>query len=186
MIQRCQTHNGEHIRVTSVLPFGADIFGTEKEKDRWMKRGAAVHKATYYLDTVGLDWTSLSMPGYMNIEGYVRAWEKAKKEAGITIRESEYPIVNGRHGYCGTPDRIVKIGRKLGILDIKTGAPSPYTALQTAAYAEPLGLKYRWACHLRDDGNYRLEEYKGKSDFRIYLAYLTVARHQEKEGIDNE
>jgi hypothetical protein len=51
------------------------------------QRGTAVHAACHFLDEGDLNWATVSP----EIEPYVRAWERFKKETGVELLEIEKP-----------------------------------------------------------------------------------------------
>jgi hypothetical protein len=156
--------------------------------DPWLlERGTAVHLACEYLDTVGLDWSTLDP----QIEGYVRAWERCKAETGAQIAAVEQKIGGAHVGYVGTLDRIVMLGGAPELWDLKTGGPHASHGLQLAAYLHGIEPKVksdnvrRRTVHLKDDGTYALVEHSGKGDLKVFLAMLTAAYWRLENGIDS-
>lgn len=140
---------------------------------RW--RGSAVHAATQYLDEGCLDWDSVE-PGH---QGYVRAWERCKAETGMVIEGIEEMFWHQTPGgpYAGQRDRRIRIGQSRGVLDLKTGALYPQTALQTAAYTAPLDSPRayrRFAVRLKPDGTYTIKEYPVAEYMRDWNRFLVL------------
>lgn len=151
------------------------------------RRGTAVHAATHYLDEGDLDIESVDPA----IEGYVLAYERFKREARFRPDIIEVPAYQSRWLYAGTPDRIVLGGGEViprCVLDLKTGAPEPWHALQLAAYANLQPEPFRFArlsLYLRDDWSYRLHEWPRAeylSDLTVFLGALNVANWKGRHG----
>jgi hypothetical protein len=84
--------------------------------ERAEQRGTAVHAACHYLDDGDLNWATVSP----EIEPYVRAWERFKKETGVELLEIEKPRYHATLGFAGTPDSVVNLYPHKGIIDLKT------------------------------------------------------------------
>jgi hypothetical protein len=143
------------------------------------QRGKAVHAACHYLDDGDLNWATVSP----EIEPYVRAWERFKAETGVELLEIETPRYHATLGFAGTPDRIVKFGPNVGVLDLKTFNPSDVTGVQLSAYSvlrfgpQPsFNAPKRWGLWLRDDGKYSLTSYEDRGDEAVFLACLTICK----------
>ncbi len=137
-------------------------------------RGEAVHKAAELEDQSRLDWSRL----HPEVEPYVQAWVKFKKETGFIPELIEHRVYNHKHRFAGTLDRTGILFGEHGLLDVKATAKiSKVTALQTAAYAscfdEPLR---RFCIQLKRDGNYDLVEYKERGDFNKFITVLNYQR----------
>jgi hypothetical protein len=166
--------------VTSVLKLLGEYEGVPMSMLEYAsERGRAVHKATELLDQDDLDWGSLSD----ELIPYVAAWDKFKSESKVEILKAEWQIYHPVYGYAGMPDREVIIKKKRGVLDIKTSAQlMPSVGPQTAAYLNGgnVGrektelMKYRWACHLRNDGTYRLHPLIDTTDWPTFLSCLSI------------
>jgi hypothetical protein len=139
------------------------------------ERGTAVHQATEYLDQDRLDWESVDP----SLLGYLEAWERFKDDCEVTILEIETRVYS-ELGYAGTLDRIVELGARKVLIDIKSGAPTRAAKIQTAAYqfAHPDRdrIDYRAAVQLSADGKYKLHPYHGDLiwDFSVFSAALTL------------
>jgi hypothetical protein len=99
--------------------------------ERAEQRGTAVHAACHYLDDGDLNWATVSP----EIEPYVRAWERFKKETGVELLGIEKPLFHATLGFAGTPDRVVNLYPHKGIIDLKTYAPDAVTGIQLAGYS---------------------------------------------------
>ena len=148
------------------------------------QRGTAVHSACHYLDEGDLDWATVSP----EIEPYVRAWERFKKETGVELLGIEKPLFHATLGYAGTPDRVVILYPHKGIIDLKTYAPDAVTGIQLAGYSylefgpQPtLDAPKRWGLWLKDDGKYSLKTYEDRGDERIFLACLDLCKWKRSQ-----
>jgi len=148
-------------------------------------RGAAVHKALELMDNaLELDQSTIE-------EGwrpYLAAYQKFTKECCPIWRHVELRGYHKTLLYAGTIDRVgIVLGRD-SVLDVKTGALLPWTALQAAAYAEmlpaPIGARLaRWGLQLSNNGSYKLEEYKDRNDFSVFNAALTTYKWRLQNGL---
>jgi len=146
------------------------------------ERGTAVHKATELDDLEILDIDSLDA----DLHGYLEAWRKFRATHKFEPDRIEALLAHPKLRYAGQADRIGKITwnkrRQNVLLDIKTGQPAAGTALQTAAYLDAhkemtgAKTKLRMSVHLRENGEYRVVEYKDPSDLRCFRAMLTAYR----------
>lgn len=147
------------------------------------QRGIAVHAACHYLDDGDLNWATVSP----EIEPYIRAWERFKKETGVELLGIEKPIYHATLGFAGTPDRVVNLYPHKGIIDLKTFNPERVTGVQLAAYSylefgpQPaFDAPKRWGLWLKDDGKYSLNPYTDRGDEAVFLACLTVAKFKRR------
>ena len=146
------------------------------------QRGTAVHQACYFLDEGDLDWATVTP----EIEPYVRAWERFKKETGVELLEIETPRYDATLGFAGTPDRIVRFGPISGTIDLKTYKPTDVTGVQLSAYSLlRFGVKLdppkRWGLWLKADGAYSLTEFSDRGDETVFLACLTIAKWKRSQ-----
>lgn len=141
---------------------------TEKGRDR----GSAVHVATQYLDEEDLDWSTVGP----EIEPYVRAYELFKEETKFQPVLIETSVFNREHRYGGTLDRTGILDGEKVLIDIKTGAPSKWAALQTAGYEICLEERHaRKVLQLKPNGKYKLRDYNNPEDTELFLAAARIA-----------
>lgn len=137
-------------------------------------RGEHVHLALRYHDEGRLDEATVSD----EIRPYLDAWKRFLADTGFIALEIERPFVHAALRYAGTPDRTgwMDGDRTLSVLDIKTGSPEPWHALQTAAYAVGLGKRTarRWSVYLRPNGAYRLVQHRHLDDINAWLGLVSV------------
>ena len=146
---------------------------------RASQRGTAVHLATELYDEGRLDMGSLSD----EILGYLMGWMKFREETGFQPEMIEYRVHSKKHRYAGTLDRTGIVDGKLAIIDVKTTAQF-YSAfgVQLAGYMNAYNegipvidkVKTRWVVKLSADGDYKLQQYKDKSDLSIFLNCLNL------------
>ena len=137
-------------------------------------RGLHVHTACEYLDLNDLDWSSVH-PDYI---GYVRAWDRFKKESGFNPTLIEYQSWHKLYRYGGTLDRRGSLNGSHFILEIKTGYPAAWHALQLSGYkmfgGDDWVLDRRGAVYLKEDGSYSLKEFNDPSDDGVFLSALAL------------
>lgn len=156
--------------------------------DRWYSeaariRGQAVHLATEYDDRGVLDESTVSPI----VRPYLAAWRRFRAETGFAPTEIERRVSHPTAQYGGTLDRLGALGSgALILLDIKTGGPQRWHALQLAAYAMalPEPRKYRRArVELRGDGTYRFSEFPAEdlsADYSIFSQARTTWQFQAR------
>lgn len=151
------------------------------------ERGTAVHKITELDDAGTLDYATLDD----ELSGYLAAWWRFKEERKPIILDAEVPGHHPKLLYAGTRDRRIVIGKKVGILDIKSSYMlMPTTGPQTAAYREIWNstadkadqVKHRWGLKLAKDGTYQLHEYTDQGDFNTFVSCLNAWRWIEKHN----
>lgn len=142
------------------------------------KFGTAVHKACELFDNDDLDESSLDV----HIKPYLDAWFKFKKDTCFMVEAVEEIIYSKKFRFAGKLDRR-GILEKRAVVDLKTGSTLlPSTAIQTGAYEGGYNedkkrdeqIKRRFSVLLKPDGNYKIQEYKNKTDFSVFLSALTI------------
>jgi hypothetical protein len=141
--------------------------------------------ATALVDDRDLDRSTVDP----SIRGSVEAYERFLAEMEPKIIATEEPVEHDAYRYCGTLDRrvllyptrdAVCVNWRIGVLDIKRGGPAPWHAIQLSAYARCFaGPHARWNLYLGDDGRYRLVERKGRNDWNVFKAALTLYHWRE-------
>lgn len=170
--------------VTSVIKPLMDLDHIDQEVlERKSKIGTAAHKATELFDEDNLDESNL----HPIIVPYLDAWKKFRNETKIEIVSSEAKVFNQKYGYAGMYDRIAVLYDNPCIIDIKcTAVLGAHVGNQLAAYKEAhnaeneFQVKNRFAVQLRPDGTYRLEEYKDRTDFPVFLSCLQIYKWRMK------
>ena len=111
----------------------------------YANRGTWVHKVCEHIDN-GVAWAAdlafvasgvgLGIPANIQLD-IARAWDRFKRDHGLTIIANEATVVNDALRVAGTLDRIVEWQGRRCVLDIKTGSKVAKTAyaVQLARYA---------------------------------------------------
>lgn len=151
------------------------------------QRGTAVHTLTERDDDGTLDYASLSD----ELTGYLLGWQKFKDEKKPIMLDAEVPGYHPTLKFAGTRDRRIVIGKKVGILDIKSSYMlMPTTGPQTAAYKEIWNatapkdeqVKHRWGLKLTKDGDYLLHEYTDALEWNTFVSCLNCYRFMQRHN----
>ena len=165
--------------VTSIIKtvYNEQQWGTEAAKTR----GIAVHQATRFYDEDGPGFEqNLTAPIDESIRPYVDAWIRFRKDKNFQPEAIEMSMAVPRLNYAGTVDRFGKLDGKNALIDIKTGTPTIWTALQTIAYAHPLAEPCaRVIVQLKETGRYNLIDHpilEWRPDWDMWLTTLKAYR----------
>jgi len=174
-VDHTYTLNGKSIpNVTTILETVglSDFSKVNRELLRIaQERGTAVHLATEYMDTVGLDMNSIDP----ELAGYIEAWAEFKNDFKPLFSEVELKVYDEKLWYCGTLDRVARINNKTVLIDIKTGAHSKSHGIQLSAYESAYGdVDERWIVRLDADGKYNVKPYKNIMDKHVFISALTL------------
>ena len=162
--------------VTQVLQ-GAGLSDFSKVNPELLERakkfGTATHITCALFDDNRLDMKSLDPA----LEPRLEAWILFKRDFGITeFKEIEKQVYSTKYQYAGCLDRLWEDA----LIEIKTCTTIPKTTgLQLVGYQEAyeemhkVKIKRRLCVQLLD-GTYKMEEYKSKSDFRVFTSCLNV------------
>lgn len=178
--------NGQVVpSVTQLIkPLGPDFsFVPPEVLEAKRALGVAVHLACELDDDGDLDDDDLGE----SLWPYVRAWRRFKVDANVSILMREQKLGHESMRFAGTLDRVLVAGGKHWLLDLKTSAePHASYGVQLAGYEELLfaneyvGEKLsRATLHLRDDGTYRLHQFKNPNDFGAFRACLSIFNWKE-------
>jgi hypothetical protein len=145
--------------------------------------GVVVHEACQYDDEGDLDDDSVPA----EIDPYLAAWRKFKADTGAVILENERQLFHPTLRFAGTLDRLAELrdgdGWGRWILDIKTSAdPYPSYGVQLCGYQTLLRTDEtlrRGTVHLREDGSYKLHEFKNPNDAAAFMACLSLYHWKE-------
>jgi hypothetical protein len=119
------------------------------------------------------------------IRPYLDQWRRFLKESGWRVGSAERRVFSEVWGFAGTVDRIMLRNVPSGpaILDIKTGQPSPWHHIQTAAYSVAYSIGTpRYALYLAPT-KYSLLRHEDSDDIIIFRAALTLHRWKETQGL---
>ncbi|MGH8677370.1 MAG: hypothetical protein ACREUQ_03335 [Burkholderiales bacterium] len=171
--------------VTEVLKEAGLVKVWNEDDQAARDRGASVHLACAYFDEGDLDWESVPSEH----DGYIEAWRKFQQESGFLVQQIEKPVCDETYGWAGRLDRtgITRAGAK-AVLEIKTGAIQPFTALQLVAYGEMLfgHAVERFAVQLKPDGAYTTQYYpisEWRADLRTFHSCCRVAAWKKEHGL---
>lgn len=171
--------------VTHVIR-AAGAIDTRWSNQEALDRGTAVHAATAMLDN-GLTIKDGTLDP--TVAPYVRGWLKFKLASRVKILAVEKSVTHKVHGYIGTLDRLVILNKKRGVIDLKTGVPAPWHAIQLAAYAAAVNSRIplkRFSVYLNKKGGFRLVEHTEKTDWAVYLSFLHVHNWLFSKGLAHE
>lgn len=135
-------------------------------------RGRYVADATAMYDAGELDQDELDPA----LKPYVEAWAAFRLQAPFVIEQAEQPLHSEIYGFAGTPDRVGLMGGAPCVLDIKTGAPERWHALQLAAYSMLIGIPglQRFGLYLSADGKWTSRRYSDPNDEQVFLSALAL------------
>src|SRR3989304_4655646 len=168
--------------VTTILQAAGlynDSFFTEESRNR----GTYVHKACLFHLQDDLD--DIGIPN--EYWGYIEAFKNFMSESDCKphIGLCEIPWFSEVWRFGGTIDMPCVINGKESIVDIKSGAESPTTGMQLAAY----GLLYavpsvnHYGLYLKASGKYKLIPYTDRNDIKIFNAALTLYHYRAEKGL---
>ena len=113
------------------------------------------------------------------IAPYAAAYLKFKSEMDYRAAAVELRVYNDAYHYQGTLDSWGQMGEAEVVVDIKTTVAMPADLpYQLAGYDLCLAAnpkRSRWGVQLKPDGTYRLNEYAGRNDAKIFLAAVAIA-----------
>lgn len=169
--------------VTQVIPDAWPAELSQSARELASIRGLEVHAITAKID-LGASRIGKVSPA---AEPYVEAHrlflaERKPKVLGVEVRSWHKGFL-----YAGTLDRIYKFASDADLVDLKTAALiEPETGLQTAAYEKisPIPTKRRYTLQLKGDGTYKLHEWKGATDFSVFVSCLNYYRWKQTHRPD--
>lgn len=163
--------------VTGILKAQGFIDDTWFTEDARL-RGTYVHLACHLYDKGTLDIDELDPA----LRPYLDAYIRFKTETGFQVLESEVPRYHPQYLYAGTPDKIGILNGD-ALIDLKSGALSPWTALQTAAYElffdRPMK---RFGVQLTNEGKYKVIPFTDRTDRNIFLSALACHNWRINHG----
>jgi len=146
------------------------------------ERGTFVHQACALWDKGELDTCALDPV----LVPYLEAWQKFRKESGVTPTIIEEPFYSLEHGFAGTIDRAWMDGKHFIVCDIKSGPLPDWLPLQLAGYSILINAFSGMGVELRDNGSYSVkvintvELFKARRQFLKFLA--TVKKRRLEDG----
>lgn len=168
--------------VTQVLK-DAGLVDARWYTDEARLRGEYVHLACHMVDEDDLALESLDR----TLQPYVEAYQRFLVVTKPRWDYIEHRVCDEGCGYAGTLDRagVLPDGRKV-LVDIKTGMPAPWAALQLAAYRRCLPEPHTWkriALQLKGDGSFTVHDCTDRSDEAVFQAALTVTQFRRAHGM---
>lgn len=136
------------------------------------ERGSFVHRIIQWHLSGELDEATIDPA----LRPYFDAWRRFEQEAGYVSDACEKVMASDFYKFAGTVDHIGHLNGYYCIIDVKTGALSPATAIQMGGYEilmKSPGIR-RFGLRLMDTGKYSLKEYKDRQDSKIFLAALSL------------
>lgn len=165
--------------VTEVLK-AAGLAWYPPDNDMAKKIGTETHSIIHSWEMEGKE----VLPRYWGVEEKVYAYKKFREETGAKVLESEMIVASKELWVAGTLDKVMEINGQVGILEIKTGGPRPWDALQVAGYSLCVpGAPFKWVLYLRDDGEYRLKSFG--ADFGAESRFIFAA-HEANNKLREE
>lgn len=153
------------------------------------ERGKRVHALTAATDSGGAVDPELAA----GVEGYLAAYETFRADSGFAPVLVEHSMVNPRHRYAGTLDRLGWFGKgQLALIDLKCMAAIPrWVGLQLAGYQLALSEEFegqpikRYALRLRPNGRYFLHRFSEHTDSLVFLSAVRIALFRvQHEGVN--
>lgn len=171
-----------------VVPSVTQILKSTGFIDTTFYKNDAAERGTYIHSVLeAIDKNPTKTVEYVpDVNGYVEAWERFKRESGITFLEIEQKVFSSKFQYAGTIDRIGNLGGQITIIDIKTGAFQHWHSLQTAAYellADRNEDVLRACVYLEKSGKFKMICNKGAVNTDTFLHALAICQWKIKEGV---
>lgn len=158
-------------RILRAFGFGANAFYTEYGRDR----GTFVHLATELYDRGELDEDTLDPV----LAPYLAGYKAFRAELGAEPIHIEVPLCSVLRRFATVIDRVMTIGKKVRIVEIKGGAEEKHHRLQTAMQAHICrvnGIRFdgRAALYLSPDGSYRFRPHDDPGDEHAAMALVAA------------
>ena len=182
--------------VTQVLQ-SAGLVDTTFFNEEAAVRGTYVHRAAELLDGGNLDEETIDPV----VAPYLEAYQKFLKMYGPKWSAIETRLADPDTGFAGTVDRVGTLGvgksRKLYVVDLKSGSPAPFHAIQIAWYSALVvrdrikkgispshAVKVgRLAVYLTKKGSFTVKEYTDVKDKLIFQSALNLTAFKESHGL---
>jgi hypothetical protein len=162
--------------VVSGQPIMDKRFFTADARDR----GIYVHECVETINSHGsIDWEGVDE----RFRPYVLAYEAWKTTSGFEPVAVECRMASRSHWFAGTMDALGLIGGKTTLIDVKSGSPAPYHAIQLGGYAVLLeehgyGIDQAFTVQVKRDGTFvvhgRLDGYAMSAAKYDFLALRRV------------
>ena len=175
--------------VTQIIK-AAGLMGDWCKADEYaMLRGTYVHKAC----AAHLRGTLIEESVDDEIMPYLNAFRKFLADTKFKYDSCEKLVYHGMFRYAGTYDLFGRSGKRLWLIDIKSGAMPKWAAIQTMGYLMAMKLEFpmkimavttRHGLELRPDGTYSFTSFDDDvRDARVFGAALNIANWKKEKGI---
>ena len=159
-------------------------FGYVPDYDRFPAAKRAADYGTAVHLTVKLNDEGTLESYDPQIEPEVKAWRELCAKNKMKFISIEQPLVSTVWNFAGIPDRITEAG---DLIDIKTGLPQPYHAIQTALYKilaeENFDIKIRTRLVVELRKGHKIHIHKDRSDESVAKSMLTLYRDKLRKGL---
>ena len=137
-----------------------------------MEKGTDAHQAIEFWNQGDLDEDSLPD----DLHGYLAAWKRfVVRDYGLKPVSMERQVYQKLFNYAGTIDYIGESNGQRFLVDIKTGVPQPWHALQLAAYQkcieEPVCCI---AVYLKSNGTYQAPKVDMTNAWAVFQSALNI------------
>lgn len=166
-------------------------FNGTRGLDWYLDRGRAFHLAAQLWDEGDLDDDSVDPEIRGQLDAYI-ACRELVGDAWDTL-DIEVPRFHRLYGFAGTPDRHILWHGQPAIVDLKTGSPAKWHAIQTAAYAElirtstptagPLTDVARFSLYCATDGTWKMQAHEATDDWGVFASALAVYNWRDRHGL---
>lgn len=148
--------------------------------------GTAAHAACHFFDESDLEWSTVDL----EVEPYVRAWEKFRRETDFEPRLIEHRGISEIDGmrYGFTVDREGLFNGRPTVCELKCTAGEEISwPIQLAAYELALRkldgtARARLVIHLRPNGCYSLINFTDIKDYQIWKCALSLEWWKRNKG----
>lgn len=147
--------------------------------------GTNVHLATELYDKGTLDMHKLDA----KLAAYLRGWIKFKEAYKPEMLYIEEPFYSSSWDYCGTIDRVAKIGNDVTIIDIKTSASIVQSyELQMAGYkigwmdSTKMTIHKLWIVQLKPE-TFKVYPYLHVTPETVWKSMMVVRRYKKARRI---
>jgi len=176
-------HGGEEIPGVTRLIRSVGMMPTYG--DHWaMQRGSDVHLATEYFDHNDLDWDTVRD----EVRPYVEGWAEFRAVTKFTPRKIETQEHDHAFNYATIIDREGDFAGEDAVIEIKSGAYSPWWGIQLALQDRCLeksrkGYRARFAVQLSKDGGFKLHRFLDPADYQCAVAVAGLYHWRRRNGI---
>lgn len=171
------------------------------------EKGTFIHKATELHDRPDMELVEDDLDPV--IVPFLNAYKKFTYQCKPKWRGIEMQLADPQLGIAGTVDRVGTMTPPGGIyskpervvLDIKSGSPQDWHALQLACYqhlvtkdlllsgaASPINsskpLVERYVLYLRKSGNYKVQKFSNLNDISVCMAALKIAQWRRAKALE--